>query len=362
MVHLWRDFYRRHERWLPAAFFILGFIFDAVVLRRPDEGLVIAQQAVYLALSAGLIAIELSELARGPLAPPRWLKNVWEYREAALHFLMGTLLNAYTIFFFKSASALTSLALIAVLALVLVINEFKRFGRFQTQVHMGIWSLCLICFAVSLAPLVWGFIGAVPFVSANFAAFALMLVYRALVRRKVRERPEILGTHLLLPFAAVQIVFICLYALRVLPPVPLSASYMGIYHNVEKVPGGYRLTYTRPDEFFWQNGDQTFLYRPGDSIYCFVRIFAPAGFKDELRVRWLFDDPSRGWQAFDAIPLPILGGREEGYRGYTKKSNFQPGRWRVQVETPDGHEIGRITLRVIEEDLLELRREKYQIQ
>lgn len=363
MLKLWREFYRRNERWLPAAFFILGFVFDAVVLRRPDEWLTIAQQAVYILLSALLIAIEFAQIARGaPVDPPFWLVKVWDYREAVLHFLMGTLLNAYTIFFFKSASALTSFALIAVLALILIINEFKRFGRFQTQVHMAIWSVCLICYAVNLAPMVWGFIGAVPFVSANFAAFFLMLIYRRMVIGHVAGRPEVLRTHLLYPWAVVQIVFICLYALRVLPPVPLSASYMGIYHGVERVPGGYRLTYTRPDEFFWQNGDQTFLARPGDSIYCFVRIFAPARFKDELQVRWLFDDPKRGWQSHDAIPLPIQGGREEGYRGYTKKSNYQPGRWRVQLETLDGREVGRITLRVIEEDPLDLRQEKYQIQ
>lgn len=353
---------RRYQSWMAVLFFILGFVFDALVLRRPDEILVIAQQAVYLLLSAVLIALEIREIASGPLEPPRFLAKVWRFREWALHFLMGTLLNAYTIFFFKSASAVTSFALIAALALVLVINEFKRFGRFQTQVHMAIWSVCLVCYAVNLAPLIWGFIGAVPFVSANFVAFALMLVCRAFVARLVKEAPMVLATHVLVPFALVQMIFICLYALRVLPPVPLSASYVGIYHNVEKVEGGYRLTYTRPEEFFWQNGDQTFLYRPGDSLYCFVRIFAPARFKDELQVRWLFDDPKRGWQASDAIPLPIQGGREEGYRGYTKKNNFQPGRWRVQVETIDGREVGRITLHVIEEDPLELRQEKYQIQ
>ena len=137
---------------------------------------------------------------------------------------------------------------------------------------------------------------------------------------------------------------------------------MGIFHNVEKADGEYLLTYTRPDEKFWQHGDQTFLARSGDTIYCFVRIFAPARFKDQLQVRWLYYDEKRGWQSSDAIPLPIVGGRNEGYRGVTKKSNYQPGDWRVQVETADGREVGRINFTVETDSSSGEREEKVTVQ
>ncbi len=349
------------QRWLPIIFFVLGFVFDAFILRRPDELVIIVHQAIYLLLSAGLVAIELVE-QQEEVPPPRLLTRVWRFREPVLHFLMGTLLNAYTIFFFKSASALTSFVFIAVLVGILIINEFKHFGRLQTQFHVGILSLCLICFLANLAPLLWGFIGYLPFISANVVAVLLMLGYRSLMRRRLTTKPEILRTHILWPYLAVQTVFVVLYLARVLPPVPLSASYIGIFHNVQKIDGGgYQLTYTRPDNFFWQNGDESFLARPGDSIYCFVRIFAPSRFKDELQIRWFYDDPKLGWQASDAIALPIVGGRDEGFRGYTRKNNYQPGRWRVQVETKDNREIGRITFRVEADSSLEPRIEKFLI-
>jgi len=63
-------------------------------------------------------------------------------------------------------------------------------------------------------------------------------------------------------------------------------------------------------------------------------------------VRWYLNEASRGWVLQDTIPINILGGRERGFRGYGVKANYQPGRWKVQVETTDGREIGRIYFRL----------------
>jgi hypothetical protein len=59
-------------------------------------------------------------------------------------------------------------------------------------------------------------------------------------------------------------------------------------------------------------------------------------------VRWYWKDNRAGWMLQDSIPIKIVGGRQEGFRGYGVKSNYQPGQWKVQVETTDDREIGRI--------------------
>ncbi len=84
----------------------------------------------------------------------------------------------------------------------------------------------------------------------------------------------------------------------------------------------------------------------GDRIYLFARVFSPARFRDQIKVRWLYKDSKQGWMSSDAIPLEISGGRDEGFRGYTFKQNYTPGDWRVQLETSDGREIGRIRFSV----------------
>jgi hypothetical protein len=69
-------------------------------------------------------------------------------------------------------------------------------------------------------------------------------------------------------------------------------------------------------------------------------VFSPARFSDQVLLRWY--RKGSGWALQDSIPIRIVGGREAGFRGYGFKSNFQPGEWKVQVETADGREIGRV--------------------
>jgi len=47
-----------------------------------------------------------------------------------------------------------------------------------------------------------------------------------------------------------------------------------------------------------------------------------------------------------SVTFPINGGRDGGYRGYTIKHNPEPGDWRVDINTSEGHLIGRITFKV----------------
>ena len=336
-----REFYKRHEKYAPLAFFIMGFLFDAVMLTRIDEPLVIVQQALYLVVASFLIAVELVE-TRGPVMPPRWVRGVWVYRKGFLHFMLGTLLNSYTIFYFMSSSTFTSFLFIGVLVGLLIVNEFLHFDGVQERVHVGFWALCVISYFVSLAPIALGHVGVVPFLLANVVAAGIFHGAHRVVTGRLRFDRQWARRSFVMPVAGVQGAFVLLYFLKVIPPVPLSVKYMGIFHGVEKKHGEYELSYTRPWWKFWQHGDEIFSARPGDVIHCYVQVFSPSRFKDELKVRWMYYDKRAGWLSADAIPLAVLGGREEGFRAVTTKANYQPGEWRVQVETRDGRQIGSI--------------------
>jgi hypothetical protein len=147
---------------------------------------------------------------------------------------------------------------------------------------------------------------------------------------------------MLVPLGGVLIGFLVFYFFRLIPPVPLSIPFIGVYHAVEKSGDSYRLSHERPVWRIWQHGDQEFLAQPGDRVYVFFRVFSPTRFSDQVQMRWYWKDDARGWVLQDAIPIKIVGGRAEGFRGYGFKSKYQPGEWKVQVETTDNREIGRV--------------------
>jgi hypothetical protein len=112
--------------------------------------------------------------------------------------------------------------------------------------------------------------------------------------------------------AGVLIGFLTFYLFRLIPPVPLSIPFIGVYHQVERAGDSYRLSHERPAWRIWHNGDQHFLAQPGDRVYVFFRIFSPARFADQVQMRWSWNDPARGWVAHDAIPIRIVAGASWG--------------------------------------------------
>ena len=52
----------------------------------------------------------------------------------------------------------------------------------------------------------------------------------------------------------------------------------------------------------------------------------------------------------DQVPVTIKGGREEGFRAFTYKTNYDAGEWKILVETSHGVEISRLYFNVVKVD------------
>lgn len=339
-------FYQAHEPACTVAFFVAGFLFDTMAVGRIDKLHNILHQASYLTLCALFTGWELRE-KYGLFQPPPRLKTVWAYQAGATHFMLGTLLNIYTLFYFKSASLMTSFVFMLLLAALLAINELKPFEESGTTLRLSLFSLCLISYFTYLVPTLVGSIGVLPFFGTLIASSGCIALVAWWLGRGLPDAATVVKHHLLAPYAVVLLLFAGLYFAKVLPPVPLSLSEIGAYHEVRRDGDRFVLVSTRPRWRFWERGDQTFLARPDDKLYCYASIFSPTRFRERLQVRWLFRSPTEGWTEFDAIPLEISGGRDGGWRGFTVKGKWKPGRWRVRVETSDGRELGRLDLTVV---------------
>jgi len=344
-LHRIKLYYEKHERNVAIGAFVGGFLFDILTTGRIDSWLLIGQQALYLlVVTAALLQMFFEEGKPPPALENMFVLKRWYYelRTAIVHFLLGSLISLHTIFFFKSSSLLVSFFVLVILVFLLVANEFSRFKALGLSFKFALLSLCVLSFFASVVPVFVGSIGVVVFMlSMLLGCVPLAVIYRRLLihapDRVLQARKQIV-----VPFGLVLVSFLALYLFRLIPPVPLSIPYIGVYHAVERTADVYRLSHERPLWRFWHNGDQNFLAQPGDKVYVFFRIFSPTRFSDQVTMRWYWKDNPRGWALQDSIPINIVGGREQGFRGYGVKSNYQPGDWKVQVETTDGREIGRV--------------------
>lgn len=355
MLERAKQFYHAHEPACTAAFFVLGFLFDVVAVGRIDKLHNVVHQASYLFLCAWLTGLEVRE-QHGSFTPSDRFKTAWRYHEAATHFMLGTLLNIYTLFYFKSASLITSLVFLLFWVALLGINEARSFPG--TALRMTLFSLCLVSYFGYLVPMLAHRIGPLIFAGSLMASSAAMGFFAWRLLQRLPDRPQIVWRLVLIPFSCVVVVFAVLYFAKIIPPVPLSIYDIGIYHGARREGEAFALAMTRPRWKFWQKGDQTFLARPGDKIHCFVSVFSPTNFRERLQVRWLFKDPEQGWQGSDALALGVAGGRDEGFRSVSVKANYKPGKWRVLVETSDGRELGRIGFAVILDETTEPRAQR----
>jgi hypothetical protein len=342
-------YYERNERRIAVWSFVGGFVFDILTLDRIDSWITIAQQAAYLVvITAALLQMFFEEGApeRDLAAMPAWKRAYFQYRTAIVHFLLGSLLSLYTLFFFKSSSLFVSFGFLAVLAVLLVINESERFKKQGLAFKFALLSLCGLSFTAALVPIAVGSIGLLVFLlSMLVGCIPMALLYRRILihatGRVAQARRQVM-----IPFGIVLCAFLALYVVRVIPPVPLSIPFIGVYHGVERQGDRFVLSHERPFWRFWDNGDQQFAAQPGDRVYVFFRIFSPTRFADQVLMRWYWKDAAGRWQLHDSIPINIVGGRAQGFRGYGMKSNYQPGRWKLQVETTDEREIGRVYFEV----------------
>jgi len=345
-------FRERHATAEIAGFFAAGFLFDILTLSRIDDVVTLVQQGLYLVVLGALMIMD-ERYRAGLAAPPRWLARAWRFSEDAIHFIFGSLLSSFTLLYLKSSSSFSSILFMSVLGALLIANELPRVRERGPVVRFALLSLCVTSYGALLLPIVLGSIRKWMFITAVVLACAAIGWCVRALSRWTGDAPSVYR-RVAAPALGMQAILVVAYFAGAIPPVPLSVQFIGIYHEV--VPPGeqtateagdlptrrtYELRHLRPRWKVWHHGDQDFAARPGDVVYCFARVFAPRGFHDAIYARWLWKGPD-GWRDQGRAVLGIIGGRGEGFRTFASKRNYLPGRWRVEIETEDGRDIGII--------------------
>lgn len=340
LIEKFQSLYQRHHVLVSAIVFLSGFLIDVFTLGDIDDTFSLIQQFVYLCAITFILYFELIKKT------PKFFAKYWEYRELAIQFLFGSLLSIYTLYFFHSASQITGFLFICLLGLLLVANEFPQFQRLEFGVKFIVLSLCTISYLLILFPILFGHISIIGFFIGVLSSLAIFLGLYFLHKDHIGDLKKkylypIIGTHIFFVFA---------YFLNIVPPVPIAVKHIGVYHNIEKLDGIYRVSFLPRKYLFWLDSNSDFSARPEDSLNIFVQIFSPRAFEDKVFLEFYKDG-----QKQDRIPIGIRGGRSEGFRGYVTKKNYSPGNWQVVVMSSDNRPFGNYSFKVHSDTTTEIR-------
>lgn len=360
---------QRIMKFFPAIAFLGGFGWDSITLGRMVYGSDLLFLLAYY-LGALILVVLLSAhlehpegwtperiqalkaeqnsetiVVRHRLLDREWSKT-WKDRFTwAVQFCFGGLFSALVVCYFKSSGSLASLILVLLLACLLVGNEFlkKRYESFG--VSLAFFCLLGTMFMNFTIPHLVHSIGFIWFFLSTLASLGIcILIWKASRRRK---------TVLVAPIV-ISVLLVVAYLMNWVPPVPLVMKNQLACQNFDK--SDYSCDADVPGFLQKMGLKSPSVHRKPDSeVYLLTSIYAPAELKAEIEYLWYYKNPETGtYELKDRISsgrMVIKGGRENGFRSFSKKKNVPAGRYRVETAFKNGAVIGATTFDVVEEPL-----------
>lgn len=343
------------EKFIPAIAFLGGFSWDSMTIGSKVYGsdlfflsfyyLLALVSIFFIATKSAVkdenqIDVESSFFSRvlNREWDPSWIDRLtW-----AVQFCFGNLYSALVICYFKSSGSIAAFIIVLILVALLVGNEFlkKKYEKFG--VSLAFFCLLGTMFFNFLIPHLVHGMGAFWFFLSTFvsAAICYLLWFKSERHKRVLIAPVAISALLSIAYIA-----------NWIPPVPLVLKQQIVCKNFDNET--YSCDADRLN--FWQrNGfSQATIHKDeGDEIYFMSSVYGPAELKAPVEFRWYYKEPSTGkFKLTDKISssrMVIRGGRDAGYRSYSKKKNIPTGDYRVETAYKDGAVIGSTSFKVLE--------------
>ena len=343
-----RGWYGRFERPISSLSLIAGFVFDALTLKRVDmlwENIWVLAHLIIVGIFITLI--HLKKIERGDEKNPNkahfWFINI-------LQFFFGGLLSTFLVFYFRSADIFVTWPFILLLAVAFIANESlkRHYIRFSFQVSL--FFLSIYSFMIFLVPVILHQIGPKIFLLSGIFSLIFITFFIFVLFFFIKDRFNESKKLILFSILGIFILINVLYFTNLIPPIPLSLKDGGIYHSVQKNDNGnYTVTYENNG---WKSYFQmypNFKEVMNDPVYAYSAIFSPTNLNITIVHEWQhYDEIQNKWVTTFKMNLPVIGGRDGGFRTYSESSNLASGKWRVNVETTQGQIIDRLTFNIVQ--------------
>jgi len=345
MFELIINFYDKHERHISSVALLGGFVFDNFTLQRIDllfENLVII---FYLVLSGGGVVLRnyLDE------CPPKskFFKKVYDFLPLFIQFAFGGLFSGFFIFYSRSVTLSSSWPFVLMLLILLIGNEFfkKQYQRMTFQ--MSVYFVAIFSFLIFFIPILIKNISPLAFILSGVLSLLVIYLFILGLKKIVPIKYNKSRINLRNSVVSIFILINVLYFSNLIPPIPLSLKDAGVYHNIQRVNGSYLVT---DEDTKWYKEifkRDTIYLNQKEGAYVFSSVFAPTDLNIKVVHDWqYFDEEKDEWTSTGEISFPILGGRDGGYRGFSKKENVFTGKWGVDIETERDQIIGRVRFNI----------------
>ena len=233
----------------------------------------------------------------------------------------STTLTSLNVFFFL---------LLVAMALLVTFDPWYRV-LVQPRPWLGYTFFVVSIFAVLNVAL--PLVGVPPYIGLLISAFAAALSVTPVVRR-ASGRGWRAALRVTVAIGAVAATLVAVGRAWI-PPAPLFMARAAIMWDVLDLDAIEALPPVVKAEEVRQRG-----------LVAYTAIYAPAGLRQRVSHVWRHKG-----RVIETVGLsPVLGGRREGYRTYSRKTSFpddSEGRWSVDVVTASGQLIGRLRFRVV---------------
>jgi hypothetical protein len=321
--------------------FIGGFIFDLVIL--PDAGHVATIWIGLVYLSIVGLSIGLREWVISRNTASKTEQKLFSLLTFAIAYFSGSALSFVCVYTIRSAIFAVSWPLLLVLFFCVLVNELVSSHHFRFTLDVGVFLIALFFFVVFNMPILLKVQNDMTFLLSTIVAIVVSLVYVYFVSFTSESAQEESSRSYALAVGIPMFIGM-LYFLNVIPAVPLSLAQAGTYHSIIKSETGTFIASKEVDtRFLAILRTPVYHFSPADAgIYFFSAVAAPAELSAPLSHVWEeYDEATHSWIERTRIEFTLAGGREDGYRAYSKKENVTDGLWRVTVKVDDKRIVGR---------------------
>ncbi len=327
--------------------FICGFLFDMVMLPDLDEPF--ARYVGFGYLCAIALLIMFREWLVAQNRATIFEQRTYSVATFFISYCSGSALSFVFVYAMRSAAISVSWPLFLILGLCIITNEFISTHNFRFTLDVGVLLFAILFYTIFNVPLLLKVQNNFSFLVSIAITVVVSLLYIYFLQftseNAMHEAPRGYSLAIGIPMFVGM-----LYLLNIIPAVPLSLRDGGIYHSVTRITNGEFSAEKEIDtRTFSKYRTPVYHLTPTDTgIYFFSAVGAPAELSAPISHVWeYYDESTQSWKTSTTVSFTLDGGREDGYRAYSKKDNITEGLWRVTVKVDNTRIVGRMKFWVV---------------